>query len=115
MNFSLSTTEHINYSRPSIDVLFETAADVYSEKLIAIILTGANEDGCNGLKKIKKKGGYTIAQDPETAESKYMPKCAIDKGIVDTILPLESIGPFVLKIITQNNQDAPKTKKIEKL
>lgn len=75
--------------------MFETAADVFNEKLIGIILTGANEDGSRGLKKIKESGGLTIVQDPDTAEVDTMPKAAIASTKIDYILPLENIGLFI--------------------
>jgi len=93
--FSLSTDKHIHFARPSIDVLFETAANVFNKKLVGIILTGANDDGSRGLKKIKESGGLTIVQDPDTAEVDTMPKAAIASTKVDYILPLEKIGPFI--------------------
>lgn len=92
---SLSTEGRVNYSRPSIDVLFDTAADAYGNKLIGVILTGANSDGALGLKKIKKFGGLTIVQSPETAEADAMPKAAIEAVEVDHILPLDEIGDFL--------------------
>ena len=93
--FSLTIDKRVHYARPSIDVLFETAADVFGEKLVGIILTGANEDGSHGLRKIKESGGLTIVQDPDTAEVDTMPKAAIASTKVDYILPLEEIGPFI--------------------
>ena len=87
--FSLSVERHINFARPSIDVTFESAADVYQNRLVGIILTGANNDGSAGLKEIKKKGGLTIAQTPESAEITEMPKAAIDLVSPHKILPLE--------------------------
>jgi two-component system, chemotaxis family, protein-glutamate methylesterase/glutaminase len=75
--FSLSTDEKVNYSRPSIDVLFESAADVYGPRLAAIILTGANNDGAEGLRLIKEKGGLVIVQDPQSAEFPFMPAAAL--------------------------------------
>ena len=92
---SLSMSEKEHYSRPSIDVLFESAADVFGSQLIGIILTGANKDGAEGLKRIKEKGGLTIVQDPQTAESKVMPQSAIEKADPQCILPLEEIGPLL--------------------
>lgn len=89
---ALSVGEKVNFSRPSVDVLFETAAEAYGDKLIGIILTGANSDGAMGLKKVKDFGGLTIVQDPETAEADAMPKSAIDAVEVDHILPLNKIG-----------------------
>lgn len=96
--FSLSIDKPVNYARPSIDVLFETAADVYGKGLIGVILTGASSDGSNGLKKIKDSGGLTVAQDPETAESATMPLAAIKATQVDYILPLEEVGPFLCRL-----------------
>ena len=96
--FSLSIAEREKYARPSIDILFETAADVYGAELIGIILTGANNDGSQGLKRIKEKGGLTIVQDPETAEVDSMPRDAIATTKVDYILPLEQIGPHLRKM-----------------
>ncbi|MBI2269413.1 MAG: chemotaxis protein CheB [Bacteroidetes bacterium] len=96
--FSLSIDERVNFARPSIDVLFETAADVYKANLIGVILTGSNSDGTNGLKRIKENGGLTIAQDPSTAESSYMPASAIASMQVDHILSLENIAKLLSKI-----------------
>ncbi len=93
--FSLSIDKRVHYARPSIDILFETAADVFGKKLVGIILTGANEDGSHGLRKIKESGGLTIVQDPDTAEVDTMPKAAIASTKVDYILPLEKIGLFI--------------------
>lgn len=101
--FALSRDEPANYSRPSIDVLFETAADAYGERLIGVILTGANADGARGLAKIKQYGGLAIAQDPATAENPTMPVAAIATGKMDHILALEAIGPFLVKICAPRN------------
>lgn len=95
---SLSIDAAVAYSRPSIDVLFESAADAYAERLIAIVLTGANSDGARGVARIKKKGGFVIVQDPETADSPEMPRAAIGAARVDQILPLERIGPFLAEL-----------------
>lgn len=94
-SLSLSLDPRVNYARPSIDILFESAADVYEEELIGIILTGANNDGSHGLRKIKQLGGLTIVQDPVTAASDCMPLMAIQATEVDHILALEEIGPFL--------------------
>lgn len=92
---SLSIEERVNYARPSIDVLFETAADAYREKLIGIILTGANSDGSKGLKTIKDYGGITIVQDPKTAEFSAMPMAAAKLINVDYTFSTEEIGKFL--------------------
>ncbi len=93
--FSLTVDPKVNYARPSIDVLFESAAFVYGDRLIGILLTGANPDGAKGISSIKKMGGHTIAQNPDSAEYPVMPQAAIDTGDVDTILSVEQIGNFI--------------------
>ncbi|MBN1199046.1 MAG: chemotaxis protein CheB [Bacteroidales bacterium] len=93
--FTLSVEERVNYARPSIDVLFETAAEVYREKLIGIILTGANSDGALGLKRIKEMGGLAVVQDPAEAESVAMPRSAIEHVSVDHVLKLNDIAIFL--------------------
>ena len=99
--FSLTIDERVNYARPSIDVLFESAADVYASKLIGVVLTGSNNDGTKGLKRIQECGGLTIVQDPKTAESAYMPASAIASIKPDYILALEDIIQLLIKIDTQ--------------
>jgi two-component system chemotaxis response regulator CheB len=102
--FSLSVAKRVNYARPSIDVLFETAADVYRGELIGIILTGANNDGSQGLKKIKARGGLAVVQDPKTAEVDSMPKAAIEATSVDYVLSLQEMGFLLNKL--SGKQDA---------
>ncbi|MCF2150324.1 chemotaxis protein CheB [Desmonostoc muscorum LEGE 12446] len=97
-HFALSTDEPVSYARPSIDVLFESAADIYGEQVIGIILTGANHDGKQGLKKIKARGGITIVQEPATAESSIMPEAAISAVAVDWILTLSDIADQMVKL-----------------
>ena len=92
---SLDTSEKINHSRPSIDVSFESAADVYGENLTAILLSGANADGTEGLKDIKKTGGLTIVQSPKSAEVDFMPRHAMMNAEVDYVLDLEGIFGFL--------------------
>lgn len=99
--FTLTTDKKVNYSRPSIDVLFETAADAYGAQLIGIILTGANHDGTAGLMAIKKTGGLTIAQDPDEAEAAVMPKSAIKTVKPDYILSLNNILNLLVEIDAQ--------------
>lgn len=98
LSFSLSIEDKVNYARPSIDVLFESAADAICPDLIGVILTGANNDGSKGLKKIKEMGGIAIVQEPETAEVAAMPRAAINLTPVDNILPLEKIGRFLVDL-----------------
>ena len=96
-SFALSTDERVQYARPSIDVLFESAADAYGEDVIGVVLTGANEDGAAGLRRIVDRGGIAIVQDPETAERRTMPDAALAAAAA-TVLPLEEIGPYVTSV-----------------
>ena len=102
--FTLSIDERVNYARPSIDVLFETAAEAYKNKLIGVVLTGSNNDGTKGLLRIKECGGLTIVQDPDTAESYYMPASAIASLTPDHILSLEKIVKLLIEIDIQNKK-----------
>ena len=95
---SLSIDAAVAYSRPSIDVLFESAADAYHAHTIAVVLTGANADGARGAKRIKERGGFVVVQDPKTAEAPEMPAAAIAAARVDRILPLDRIGPFLVEL-----------------
>jgi two-component system chemotaxis response regulator CheB len=95
--FSLSVDEKVNYARPAIDVLFESAADVYGSGVIGVILTGANDDGAQGLRLVRERGGLTIVQDPETAESPLMPQAAIAATQVDYILALPEIASLLVE------------------
>jgi two-component system chemotaxis response regulator CheB len=97
-SLSLSTAEKVNFSRPSIDVLFETAAWTFKQQLIGILLTGSNSDGAEGLKTIKKFGGTTIVENPETAYAKTMPQSAIKKSAPDFILNLEDIAKKMIEL-----------------
>jgi two-component system, chemotaxis family, protein-glutamate methylesterase/glutaminase len=97
--FSLSYDALVNYSRPSIDVLFESAADVYRKKLLGIILTGANSDGSVGMKMISKHGGYTIAEDPVSAEYPEMPAAAIRTGSIQKTTDLDGIARYLLDLV----------------
>ena len=99
--FSLSVDPLINYSRPAIDVLFESAADAYEDQLIGMVLTGSNADGSHGLKKIKNFGGMTLVQDPEEAESDYMPRAAILHCAPDHVLKLQEMAPFLYDMSRQ--------------
>ncbi len=99
-SISLSVEEKVNFSRPSIDVLFETATDVFRNKLIGIVLTGGNQDGALGLKAIKDNGGLTIVQSPEEAQVSVMPDIAIKTTNPDHILPLEKISSLLIKLGT---------------
>jgi two-component system chemotaxis response regulator CheB len=93
-SFSLSTEEMYNSSRPSIDITFETAAYTYKEKLIGILLTGANKDGALGMKSVKKMGGLTIVQDPLDCAVQTMPRAALSITPIDYIMNTERIIKF---------------------
>lgn len=93
----LSVDDPVSYSRPSIDVLFESAADAYGAKVLGVLLTGANHDGAKGLSRIKQAGGYAIVQDPRTAESPEMPAAGIAAAPVDQVLALEDIAVAIVR------------------
>jgi two-component system chemotaxis response regulator CheB len=96
--FSLSTDEPVRYSRPSIDVMFESAADVYGMDTVGVVLTGANQDGAAGLRRIADAGGHCVVQDPDTSEVRVMPRFAV-RAVPDAcVLPLEEIGPHLAAI-----------------
>jgi two-component system chemotaxis response regulator CheB len=92
---ALSTDDLVNFSRPSIDVLFESAADVYGQRLLGIILTGANHDGAAGLAAVHDAAGITVVQHPDTAQSSLMPMAAIKRSPVDYVLTLEQIAELL--------------------
>jgi len=105
MTFSLTLDPPVNYSRPSIDVLFESASEIFGDHLVGIILTGANRDGSSGLSMIKKRGGMAIVQDPETASVDAMPLAAIAATNVDYVLKLDLIAEMLVEIFIN---DRPK-------
>jgi two-component system, chemotaxis family, protein-glutamate methylesterase/glutaminase len=96
--FSLSVDEPIRHSRPSIDLMFETAADAYGSEVIGIVLTGANHDGAWGLRQIVDRGGTAIVQDPETAEVAVMPRAALAMVPEAHVAPVEEIAPLLLAL-----------------
>ena len=89
---ALSADEPVNFSRPSIDVLFESAADVYRERLLGVILTGANEDGASGLEAVHRAGGVTVVQEPASAQAPLMAAAALKRSTPDFVLPLDQIA-----------------------
>ncbi|HEV7332805.1 MAG TPA: chemotaxis protein CheB [Flavisolibacter sp.] len=97
--FSLDYSEKIHYSRPAIDVTFETAAEAYGPRLMALLLSGANQDGTAGLQKIKRAGGFVMVQDPGEAIVSYMPKYAVDHVSVDRMLPAKEIAAAVRSLM----------------
>ena len=97
-HFALSTDEPVRFSRPSIDVMFRSAADTYGADLVGVVLTGANADGARGLRAIVDRGGYAVVQDPATAEVAVMPEQALKAVPTACVLPLEGIGPHLAAI-----------------
>lgn len=98
-HFALSVDERVQFARPSIDVLFESAADAYRDKVVAILLSGSNEDGAQGIARVKARGGLTLVQDPASAESARMPAAAIATSEVDHVLPLAEIAQFLNDLV----------------
>lgn len=97
---ALSVDDLVHHSRPSIDVLFESAAEVYGNRLLGIILTGANEDGAQGLAAVHDAGGLTVVQTPETAQSPRMVISALKLRQPDYVLPLEEIAAMLSALPT---------------
>src|SRR6267143_3700085 len=93
-HLALSADAPVLRARPSIDVLFESAAESFGEDVLGVLLTGMSNDGVAGLKRIKECGGFTLVQDPVTAEGRIMPEAAIESAVAGTILPLEEIALF---------------------
>jgi two-component system, chemotaxis family, protein-glutamate methylesterase/glutaminase len=97
-HLALSTDAPVLRARPSIDVLFESAAECFYEGVLGVLLTGMSHDGVAGLKRIKECGGFTVVQDPITAEGRIMPEAAIESAVADKILPLEKIASFLMDL-----------------
>jgi two-component system chemotaxis response regulator CheB len=92
---ALSTDEPVHFSRPSVDVLFESAADAYGDRLLGVILTGANEDGAAGLHAIHRAGGVTVVQRPDSAQVPLMVVSALQRSPADFVLPLPEIAQLL--------------------
>ena len=97
-HLALSTEEPVRFSRPSIDVTFESAADAYGARTIGIVMTGANDDGARGLRRIADRGGAAIVQDPATAESAIMPNAALKLVPEAHVAPIEEMGKLIAKL-----------------
>lgn len=104
-SLTLSVDPKVNFSRPSVDVLFETASDAFADRLVGVILTGASQDGAKGLARIKRRGGMAIVQSPESAQADAMPRAAIKSTSVDHVLPLQEISPFLNKLIGSSHDN----------
>jgi two-component system chemotaxis response regulator CheB len=94
-SIALSVDDLVHFSRPSVDVLFEAAAEVYRERTLAILLTGGSDDGAAGLAAVRRAGGWTIVQDPASARVPMMVEAALALGPVDFVLPLEGIADLL--------------------
>ena len=92
---ALSVDEPVHYSRPSIDVLFQSATDVYRDRVLGVILTGGNQDGAAGLDAVRRAGGITVAQDPLEAQVALMPASAIELGAAEFVLTLADIAALL--------------------
>lgn len=97
-SLSLSLEDRLHHSRPSIDFLFESAADAYGPALAAVLLTGANHDGARGLAQVKRQGGLTVVQDPDDAQVDTMPRAALKTHQPDYILPIHGIGRLLVEL-----------------
>jgi len=100
-HFDLSIDEHVQFARPSIDVLFESAADVFGKKAIGVILTGANRDGARGVESIQDRGGIVVVENPQTATCATMPTAAIKAASSSYICDLNYISPLLVSLISR--------------
>lgn len=100
-SLTLSVDPPVQHARPSIDVLFESAADVYGPEVVGVILTGTGRDGAAGLTHVKRRGGLAIVQDPVTARRAAMPEAALASTPVDLVLPVEEIGAWLARHFEQ--------------
>jgi two-component system chemotaxis response regulator CheB len=98
---ALSSDEPVHHSRPSIDVLFESAAEAYGPGLLGLVLTGGNADGADGLDAIRRGGGVTAVQDPAGAYAPYMIEAALARGAVDHVLPLAGLADLLRAVGAQ--------------
>ncbi len=96
--FALSVDPKVNFSRPSIDVLFASAADAYRASLIGVVMTGANQEGAHGLAEIRRHGGRSIVQDLSEAQVRTMPQAALDIAGADHCIPLAAIAPLLNRL-----------------
>ncbi len=95
---ALSGDEPVHFSRPSIDVLFESAADIYGERLLGVLLTGSSQDGAQGLAAISRAGGRTVVQDPASAAVPVLPEAALRPASVDAVLSLDGLEELFLRM-----------------
>jgi len=105
-SFSLSTEAPLRYSRPSIDITFESVAYSYNELAIGVVLTGANQDGAEGLTTIIARRGTAVVQDPDTAESPTMPRAALKAVPSAKVLPIEEIAAYLTRLAAKRQPEA---------
>jgi two-component system chemotaxis response regulator CheB len=114
-SFALSTDPPVGFARPSIDLLFESAANEYQERAIGVILTGANRDGARGLAAIQSRGGLALVEEPVSAACREMPEAAIAQTKPDWILPLEEIAPRLHKLSESATPRVPPEQKLHEV
>lgn len=105
---TLSADDLVNFSRPSIDVLFESAADVYGPRLLGVILTGASSDGAEGLEAVRRAGGLTVVQQPDESRASMMTVSALKRGPADLVLPLSDIARLLRSLDPSASPDTAK-------
>ncbi|HEV2736935.1 MAG TPA: chemotaxis protein CheB [Longimicrobiaceae bacterium] len=101
---SLSDAPPVHFCRPSADVLFESAAAAFGERVVAVVLTGRDSDGSRGAAEVRRMGGSVLAQDPATAVVPSMPINAIRTGAVERVLPLAGIAPALLQLVSREHE-----------
>ncbi len=104
--FALSTEAPLRHARPSIDVLFESAAEAYGERLVGVVLTGTGRDGAAGLRRIGRRGGFTIVQDPATCERHEMPEAAIAARRPKRVVPVEEMAQLLVGLCAARGRAA---------
>jgi two-component system, chemotaxis family, protein-glutamate methylesterase/glutaminase len=101
---TLTDSELVHFVRPSADLLFESVAGSYGARAVAVVLTGSGSDGAMGVRAVKERGGTVIVEDPTTAQFTGMPSAALSTGVADFVLPLAEIGPVVVGLVDQRDQ-----------
>jgi two-component system chemotaxis response regulator CheB len=109
-SLGLSVDPAVNHARPSVDVLFETAAEAFGPRLVGILLTGAGSDGSRGLRTIQRCGGRTLVQDPLEAKAASMPRSALDLMTPDAVLPLDGVATWLLALADPSFRPEPEPK-----
>jgi two-component system chemotaxis response regulator CheB len=107
--FALSMDEPVCHARPSIDVLFESAADSYGSAAIAVMLTGSNSDGARGAAAVKASGGLVLVQDPRTALSPVAPRAVLASTMVDAVLDVDALARRLIGLCRISTPDSPLT------